>query len=161
MADIDELKGYLRIDKTNLDDEVVHQPSLFYEISEAVVDAIAQRDALKEDLANIDADLDQETRKKVEREEKRITDTAVAKAIQRHPKHATAFSKYMAAKFKADQFLALKEAFVQRGYMLRDLCQIYVAGYYEKTSIQGSSATDTVVYTKRRQQMAEARANRK
>ena len=55
---LDELKEQLAIDKGVLDDEVIRQPVLFYAISEQLTDASAERDAAKEELANVDADLD-------------------------------------------------------------------------------------------------------
>ena len=60
---IEEFRQYLTIDKLALDDEVVRQPSLFYEVSEAYVEAVAVRDDCKEALASVDDELDSSVRK--------------------------------------------------------------------------------------------------
>ena len=157
---IDELRNYLEIDKHSLDDEIVKQPSLFFRVSEAFVEAVAERDACKEELASVDAELDGEVRHKLEVAGDKITEAIVKNEIQTHKKHGPAFDTYILAKTKADMLLALKEAFQQRGYMLRDMCSLYVASYYEQSSVQGTSKTDTAVYNRQRERLAEGRARK-
>jgi len=66
MINIKELKGYLVINKASLDDELVQQSGLFFNVGEAYIEAVDQRDALKEDLGIIEAELDSEIRDKAE-----------------------------------------------------------------------------------------------
>jgi len=156
--DIDEFRKYLRIDKFNLDDELVQKAQLLEEVGDAHVEAMAQADALKEELANIAADIDFDIRKR-HRDEK-ITDKAVDKEIQRHPKHRKASEAYLAAKHRAAKLANLQDAFVKRATALNRLCEIYIAGYFQKNSVQGTSSTDKAAYNLRRSQMAEERAKR-
>lgn len=152
-----ELRAYLEIDKHSLDDEIVKQPSLFFRASEAYVEAVAERDACKEELATIDAELDGKVRHDLDVAGDKITEAIVKNEIQSHKKHSAAFDTYMIAKTKADQLLALKEAFHQRGYMLRDLASLFVASYYENSSVQGNSRSDRAVYDRQRERLATAR----
>jgi hypothetical protein len=154
---IEELKKLLVIDKLSLDDEIIRQPSLFFQISEAYVTAVGERDTLKEQLATIDAEIDGELRSGAQT---RITDTAVKNLVQCDKDHKKAFKKYIDAKVKADQLGALKEAFNQRSFMLRDLASLYVANYFDHSSIQGTSSQDKTVYDARRRTLAEARQRR-
>jgi hypothetical protein len=158
---VNELRSYLEIDKHALDDEIVKQPSLFFKVSEAYVEAVAERDACKEELASIDAELDGEVRHKLEVAGEKITEAIVKNEIQTDKKHGPAFDTYILAKTKADMLMALKEAFQQRGYMLRDLCSLYVSQYYDQSSVQGNSKTDAAVYNRQRERLAEAREARK
>jgi len=155
-----ELAVYLEIDKFSLDDEVVRQPSLFFKVSEAFVEAASERDACKEELATVDAGLDGKIRKDLDVAGDRITEAAVKNEIQAHPKHSAAFDTYILAKTRADKLQALKESFQQRGYMLRDLVSLYETSYYERSSIQGNSKTDAMAYDKRRERLAEARTRK-
>ena len=154
---IEQLKKFLEIDKLSLDDEIIRQPSLFYQVSEAYVEAVGERDTLKEQLASTDAEIDGEIRSNAKT---RITDTAVKNLVQCDADHEKAFKAYITAKVKADQLGALKEAFQQRGYMLRDLASLYVANYFDHSSIQGTSSQDKTIYEARRRTLAEARQRR-
>jgi len=159
MQSLSELKEQLAIDKSVLDDEVIRQPVLFYAISEAMTDAIAVRDAAKEDLATTDAELDKVVRMQMAGLEK-YTEAMVKNAVQIHPRHKKAFNAYLDAKSDADKLEALKDAFKQRSYMLRDLVSLYSANYFEDASIKPSAAVEASHYHSNRDRMAKARANR-
>ena len=158
--DLNKLKALLAIDKTSLDEEISKQPTLFYEVAEALVTAMAERDACKEELATIDAELDGQVRAALGRSEEKVTEAMVRNSVQVHKKHEAATDTYMAAKTNADLLGAMKEAFAQRSYMLRDLCSLYVSSYYEQSSVQGTNSTDKAQYDARRKQLASARRER-
>lgn len=155
----EDFKEYLQIDKHALDEELVKHPTLLFEIGEAYVEAVAERDALKEQLATTDATLDGMVRKELEITGEKATESIVKNKVQSHPLHQTASDAYLSSKLKADTLAALKEAFSTRGYMLRDLCQLYTANYFEQTSTKSSAAGD-VVYHRQRQTLADARGRR-
>lgn len=151
-----ELKAQLAIDKSVLDDEVIRQPVLFHDISEQLTDAIAERDAAKEDLAAMDADLDGIGRRKLAKLPK-VTEAMVANFVQTSDQHEKAFNSYLVAKTKADKLLALKEAFQQRSYMLRDLVSLYSANYFEESSIKPTKAVEASHYAANRARLANGR----
>lgn len=154
---IDEFRDYLKINKTALDDEIIQQPMLYFKISEAYVQAIAERDTLKERLATVDAELDGKIRKQFE--DQKITEAMVKNQVQTNKQHKAAQDAYMAAKMEADTIAALKEAFAQRSYMIRDMVQLHVTGYFDAAAIQQDAKTDQMVYERRRRRLAEARGN--
>lgn len=155
-----ELQQQLAIDKSVLDDEVIRQPVLFYTISEQLTDAIAERDAAKEELAAVDADLDGAWRRKLAKIHNKVTETMVSNHVITSAEHEKAFEAYLKAKTKADKLLALKEAFQQRSYMLRDLVSLYSANYYEESSLKPSKAQDASHYAANRARMSNERAKR-
>lgn len=156
---IEEFRQYLTIDKLALDDEVVRQPSLFYEVSEAYVEAVAVRDDCKEALASVDAELDSSVRKALG--DSKATEGNIKSQIQSHKKHKTAFDQYITAKEEADKLQALKEAFQQRSYMLRDLVSLYSANYFEEGSLKPTAQQDRVVYSQQRARLASNRESKK
>lgn len=160
MMEIDQLKALLAINKNALDEEISKQPMLFYDIAEACVDAMAERDTAKESLASVDAELDGLVRAALDKSKEKVTEAMVKNSIQMHKKHLDAFETYMAAKTAADRLLALKEAFGQRGYMIRDLCQLYVSGLYEQNSVRDTAATDRAAYKATRERLAAGRVAR-
>lgn len=155
---VDSLREHLAIDKHALDIEIQRQPSLFYEISEAYVKAASRRDFLKEEIARVDADLNARHRRKIEKSGARATENSVGAAITADPKHQKAVDAHIAARNEAELLQALKEAFHQRSYMLRDMVALFVANYYEKGAVEGTNVTRDFKANKNIDRMAEARA---
>lgn len=155
-----DLKEQLAIDKSVLDDEVIRQPVLFYTISEMLTEALAERDAAKEELSAVDADIDSRGRKALNKNGEKVTEQMVKNYVQTSLEHEQAFDDYLDAKTKADKLLALKEAFQQRSYMLRDLVSLYSANYYETSSMKPTHAQEASHYAANRTRLANARANR-
>ena len=157
MTDIAELKQYLRINKHRLDEELEEQPMLLFQISEAFVQASAERDMLKEQLATIDATLDGKARTKLERTQDKVTEAMVKNSVQTSADHEAASAAYLKAKNQADLLAALKEAFHSRGYMIRDLCTLYAANYYEQGSAKPTNTTNRATYSMGRQKRERLR----
>lgn len=160
MIPLVDLKLHLAIDKSMLDDEVVRQPVLFYNISEILTDAIALRDGAKEALAFIDAEMDSVWRKKLSKGDAKVTEKMVQNHVQCSYEHGKAFDAYLKAKTYADKLLVLKEAFQQRSYMLRDLVSLYSANYYETSSIKPTQTMEASHYNANRVRMSNAREAR-
>lgn len=154
---VDELNEHLKIDKDSLDEEIQRQPSLFFKIGEAYVNAAARRDFLKEEVARVDADLSAKHRRKIEKSGARATDAATNSAVAADPKHQKAVDAHIAARQEADKLLVLKDSFHQRSYMLRDLVALYVSNYYQQTSVNDNSVTKDFKANKNMDKMAEAR----
>lgn len=154
---IEEWRGYLAIDKMALDDEVVRQPSLFYEVSEAYAEATAERDAEKEQLALIDAELDSDARQGKEK----ITEGQVKAYIAAAQDHINQHKHWLKAKKHADKVAALKDSFHQRSYMLRDLVTLHTSNYFEESSVRPTQNQDRDVYKTRRARLAAAREAKK
>jgi hypothetical protein len=157
VTDIAELKQYLKINKHRLDEELEEQPMLLFQISEAFVQASAERDMLKEQLATIDATLDGKARTKLERTQDKVTEAMVKNAVQTSADHEAASAAYLRAKNQADLLAALKEAFHSRGFMIRDLCSLYTANYYEQGSAKPTNTTNRATYSMGRQKRERLR----
>jgi hypothetical protein len=150
VIDIDEFKKYLRIDKQALDDEVMQQPGLFFEVSEAYAQAVAERDALKEELNVMDGRLYVGYKGL----DPKSTDTAIKSRINADPKHQQAFTEWLEAKEHADRLAALKDSFFQRSEMLKTLGRLHASNYFEQTSVRSTQSTDAMVYQRRRERLA-------
>ena len=159
MTHLADLRGQLQIDKTALDDEVIRQPGLFQEVSEELTEAIAERDAAKEELATVDAELDNKWRGVLAGAVK-VTEKLISNHVQISNEHRLAFRSYLDAKTKADKLQALKDSFKQRSDMLRSLVKLYSDNYFESTSYSASKAQDASHYAANRARISEARAAR-
>jgi hypothetical protein len=150
MVDVDEFKKYLRIDKQALDDEVMQQPELFFQVSEAYAQAVAERDAIKEELNAIDAKLFANQRGS----DPKATDTAIKSRVTIAQSHQLAFTEWLEAKEYADRLAALKDSFFQRSEMLKTLGRLHASNYFEQTSVRATQSTDAMVYERQRKRLA-------
>lgn len=162
IATLDQLRAALAIDKSALDDELIRQPMLMEQVGEAYAEACAQRDWAKEELETINSKLSHAARKRLAKDAKyKITEGMVLEEIQASPQHQKAFEDYLDAKLEADKLQALKDSFHQRGFMLRDLCNLYVSRYYEQNSVNSGHAVEATHYNAYREHAAEQRGRRK
>lgn len=159
MTEIDELRNYLKIDKHKLDEELEEQPMLLFQISEAYVQAAAERDMLKEALATTDAKLDKKAREYLDKREEKVTEAMVKNFVLTDKEHEKATQAYFDAKNQADLLFALKEAFQSRGYFLRDLATLYTANYYEQGVAKPTNATNRATYSMGRQKRERLRGD--
>ena len=150
MIDIDEFKKYLRINKQALDDEVMQQPELFFQVSEAYAQAVAERDALKEELNVTDSKLFANQR----RNDPKATDTAIKSRVSIDSGHQQAFTEWLEAKEHSDRLGALKDSFFQRSEMLKTLGRLQASNNFEQTSVRDTKSTDAMVYERQRKRLA-------
>lgn len=137
---IEELEAELKVDRFNLDEELVQHPQLFWKVSEAAVLARSRVDKLKADLDRLEAVLDQKYREEAILMDTKITERGVSMSVERDPERLALQSEYLDRKFRAERLDALKDAFRARAYVLRDLVELHIAGYYSGDSIVHSAA---------------------
>ena len=135
---IDYFKKNLKIDRNNLDEEVIRQPGLYEEVSTQAALAISKRDELEEKLKITAAQLDTKVRKRMEKRNERITEPIVKNKILGHMEYKDVWEDYIELRRKAARLQALKESYQQRGYMLRELVTLYVNSYYSLESAQSN-----------------------
>jgi hypothetical protein len=155
-----ELQAALAIDKSALDDEVIRQPVLFYAISEQLTEANAELDAAKEDLATVRAEIDAIWRAKLGKNGNKVTEKMVENCVQTSNEREKAFDNYLKAKIRANKLSDLKEAFLQRSYMLKHLVELYATNYFEDSAIKPSRSQDAAHYSANRVRMSEGREKR-
>ena len=157
-AEFAHLRDKIRIDKYNLDEECVIQPELYQEISEAHALACADRDTAKESLAvtdSIEADC---IRRQWDKEGIRFSEVKVGDAVQRSDAHKEAYRDWSYKVKRAAYLQSLLASADQRSKMLRELGQLYSAGYWDKvTSGKGKTSSDNARATAGREGMRQAR----
>lgn len=134
--DIQTFKRALRIDKHGLDDELESQADMYFSAGESWALAISRRDELKEDLSRIDAELYDQ----IAQAEEKLSDTKIRSRVLIDPIHIEAAKLYNQARAEADTWQVMHEAWRQRGSMIRQLAELYVANYYTTSSISHGSA---------------------
>ena len=153
MTDLDadgvlrEFREYLKIDKTGLEEAMAQQADLFFRVSEEYELAVSLREEAKEKLATVDSDLGINLRGSDKKE--KPTEGQIKDMVQSHTRHRAAHEHWANCRRRAARLLSLKEAFQERGRMLRDLGNLYATGYF--TTIASKGAASTVGREKLRQ----------
>jgi hypothetical protein len=127
----------LLINQNALDQELIQQAQTYFEIAEAYAEAASKRDSASEAIKTCDADLYFLLRQQYESGGTKVTESLLTQKVLSHPEHMKAHTFYNHSKLEADRLAALKDAFGQRAYMLRDLVQLYTTGYFTETSVTG------------------------
>lgn len=138
-ASVSELRAALKIDRYNLDEDVERQPELFFEVAEAAALARSEQDQAKDSVDEVESRLDVDVRQKAERKDERITEKEIKARIRQHPERIAAMKNYLELKLGTEMLDQLRDSFKQRGYMLRELVQLYLSSYYQDASASGSS----------------------
>ncbi len=138
MISREKLESRLAINPHALDDELVSQPELFYHAAQQHVRSGSMRDEAKDQLKQVDAKLFIHFKAELERS----TETLVISHIEQHRDHISAREVYLKMCERTEEWDALKSAFIQRSFMLKDLAALFVADYYTTSSVSGGDARE-------------------
>ncbi len=125
-SELENLRSQLQIDKDDLDTCLVEQPDLYYHVAENYVNAVARRDAVKLSIEQVTAELGEQMRKAAAAREEKLTESAITRKIADTPRLQEMEEQYLSLRLEADKWQALKEAFQQRSFMLRELVAIFI-----------------------------------
>jgi hypothetical protein len=153
------LRDKVAFDRDALDDAIEEQSGLFLEASDAVANAMSLRDEAK-------SLMDQESARACDRARKgedKKTEAAVKESAQLDKKYLLAEAQYRHAKLAADLATSVRESFDMRGKMLKEMCQLYISGYYQASGVGGKvkREIDRDAATSARVQMNRARIARR
>jgi hypothetical protein len=159
---LEELEKGLRIDPDALDEALQDQPQSFYAVSKELVLLLSRRDAAKQALQIVEAEVDAEIRRSLSKEEKRVTEKEIETRRVVHKDVQQASDELLELNKQAAQYQALKEAFQQRSYVLKDLVGLALSNYYGEVAVSSydrryGQATRDATAEKARTDMREMR----
>lgn len=132
-----EFRERLKIERDDLDTEVAQQPFLFMQIGEEYTMLVSQRDKMKEEVDNLYAFILMQVRSK--KAEEKMTNADADARVSVDPSYQLKVREYHQLNGEVAKWGALREAFAQRGYMLRELCGLYASGYWSSTRVSGQT----------------------
>lgn len=136
---IEELKEYLIIDKHDLDNAVSYQSELLYQVSYAVTLAINAKDLAKKEIDDCYANVSLALRQESIENKLKITEDQIKQNVQTSSEYEIAQLNYLNKKQYSEQLIALKEAFISRGYMIRELCGLWTANYFADSAVKSDN----------------------
>jgi hypothetical protein len=120
----DDFRARLAIDRSDIDTMLEDHPILTLEVGEMQTAAIAVRDAMKLELEELHAYLDQKIRHDAAVAEEKTTEKAIENQIVNSKEMKALQRKYLDAKAEADSWGPMREAVNQRSYALRALVDL-------------------------------------
>jgi len=134
---LDSAPDTLKINKNELDEELIEHSPTMQKIGEECVFAQSARDRAKDELERVEAEVYQEKKdaySKKGTKEKAPTDYAIKAEVRSDSRVVKAYDVYRTAKMEASQWEIMQESFRQRGFMVNKLAELYIAQYYSKDS---------------------------
>lgn len=147
----------LTINVNALDEELVANPALVQSANDKYAEAVSVRDAKKEHLDTVEAELDSLVRITLAEVGEKVTEATVKAGIQVHTKRQKAFFEWNEAKLAAAKAYAMVEAVSARSDALKELSKLYVSGYFAIDSTKRTVFTEKIQYDKLRERHAKER----
>ena len=135
----ERVKELIVIDSNQLDKECQFYAETLREIGRRTALALSVRDAMKEELKKTDAFLAKAIRDEAARTGKKITESMVEETVLLESQHTTAFKAMNEAKLAAELWEVEKESFKEKAAMVREMCALYLSGYFGELVIKGGS----------------------
>ena len=145
MANPTQLEAKLKIDEHALDIALREHPDLFYQVATELALAISNRDEAKQDLDEVEAEVDIELRNAAAISGEKTTETQIQSNKKISKKVKSANDKFLAERLNAAKWTALKEAYESRSYALSKLVDLHLANYYssnEDKKVNGPALRD-------------------
>lgn len=139
ISPLQKLRDSLRIDRDDLDTALEEQPELYYHVAQAHATAVAEADAAKLDRDEVLAELDGKIRVAVEARGEKITENKIFQELQLLPLAQEARRARIKAGEVVNDWQALKDAYHQRSFMLRELVALYIAQRHDSAMAGGSA----------------------
>lgn len=136
LTDFERLERGLLFDQDDLDQVLIRQPQLFYEVGKQVANLTSQRDAWKQQLAEEEAKADARIRYEMSQDEDNKLREGEIKGKVLLSREVMATNKLLMECNKAlGQWTALRDAYVQRAYILKDLANLYATNYFADSTV--------------------------
>src|SRR5262245_60487863 len=137
---LEEYQAALQFDQHALDEALVEQPSLFFEVARKFAVLISQRDQAEQAVKVVRAQVGLEVRREAQYEEDKVTVAEVEARVAAHRDVLEAQKVHHELAADAGTWGALKEAYQQRSYAIKSMVDLHVTGYFGATGSSSGSA---------------------
>lgn len=137
----EQLKEQLAFSEHALDEAVLHHSQLYFTVCEEYAIACSIRDDAKKNMEESYAQNSLRIRDQALEENKKLTEDLVKQLTLLDHDYKTACKNYLASKLEADLWGALKESYSTRGYMIREMAELWRSNYFATSSINQPNTT--------------------
>jgi len=127
---ISKMEDKLNIDHDALEECLQMQPEHLYEVSKKWTLYISRRDQAKQNLTLLESQIGIEIRSTLRKEDKKTTEKEIETLLISDEAIVEANRDLLKLSAAIGQLNALKEAFINRGYVLKDMVSLYLHNYF-------------------------------
>jgi len=124
----------LQFNKHELDFVIQHHSELYFKAGERVARYTSIRDEAKKRVEEAYALVSLQIRDDASTSGKKLTEDVVKQLTLLDDSYQEAVSTYLKAKWEADVWEVLQESYHARGYMIRDMAELWQANYFSSDS---------------------------
>lgn len=137
---LQDLQSGLTIDRDDLDSELAVQADMYYRVAEACALAASRRDEAKSTMEDELSRAASRARSAAAANDERATEAYVKEQAAKDKKFTDARNAYLRAKLEADLWSSMRDSYDAKGKMLREMAQLFIAGYFQATAVGGRRA---------------------
>lgn len=126
-----EFRSKLRVDKFNLDREVMEQPEMFYHVCEGHQEALSKQAELASEVKQAEAAAGIKAREDLKDAKNKPTDTQIAAIVTSDERVIMARDLLLRANADVANWANMKEAYMQKSFMLKEASRLYEANYFQ------------------------------
>lgn len=139
-AEQPSLENRLEINMDKLDQEIIDQPELYRRAATRAAVIGDQRDQLKEELQRLEAQKNLDFRTQLEEGGKKFTEAVVSNLVREDGEVAALREELRKKNSELDLAVVLKDSFIQKSHMLRNLVDLTVCGWMQSTGFTRSTS---------------------
>jgi hypothetical protein len=136
-AELEIFRERLIINENDLNTEVSQQAELFFQVAQISAIKSNYKESAKYDLERSYSEVSLSIRQECLKDKAiKMTEALIDQLVKSDEKYILAQKYYLDTKKEADEWSALKEGFQSKGFLLKELCNLFIAGYYTSTNIK-------------------------
>ncbi len=139
-----ELTEELAFSPHELDKAVLQHSILYQKVHENYAIACSERDGLKKLLEEVYAQVSLKIREQANMEGKKLTEDLVKQMTLLDSDYQVVTTSWLDSKLDSELWGALKESYSSRGYMIKEIADLWMASYFATTSISNSKPVGEV-----------------
>jgi hypothetical protein len=151
----DQCTEGLKFSKHDLDTAILQHGELFYKVSERVAYYTSMRDEAKKRMEESYARNSLRIREQATEEGRKLTEDLVKQLTLLDEDYKEDSITYLHAKWETDVWTALKDSYTSRGFMIKEMAELWKANYFNTDVIKGG--TEDVQNEVQRAKLAEGR----
>lgn len=153
----DQLTEALKFNKHDLDTAIIQHSELFHRASETVAYWQSVRDEAKKKMEESYAKNSLSIRDETNKDGRKITEDAVKQLTLLDEDYQAVINFYLKAKYEADRWSALKDAFSSRGYMIKEIAELWKASYFNTDHVLENNSCNDLQYEFQKSKLSENR----
>ena len=134
-APLEQMEGALQISEHDLDEALLQQPQLYFQVSRQLALTTSLRDAAKQNLAIVEARTDLNIRRAAREKKLDQTEKEVKSQVIMHLDMEKANKALLALELEHDEWQAMEKAFDQRMKALSKLVDLYLKNYWAESGL--------------------------